>query len=388
MNKPVNPLESSQVSTFLSEYWQKKPLLIPQAIENFRSPLTPDELAGVACEDGVNARLIIENTDTHSQKKQSASWALEHGPFNESRFESLPETNWSLLVSDMEQILPEAADIIDRFRFIPDWRIDDLMISYAPGGGSVGPHTDAYDVFLLQIYGQRQWHISTLFDPTLLDNTELSILKNFHARQTWTLNPGDILYLPPNVAHHGIALNDCMTASIGFRAPAVNAMIHDFSDTIASRISDSELYTDPDLQIQEHSAEITAEAINKIENLLRHHLKIENESVQRWLGEYTSDRKTTTTEPPHQALQTFSELEMLLITHTLFQAPESRFLFSRTGNGALLFVDGESYSVPLHIAECICHREIDTSALLANCDDDTKQILLSLYNQGALLCDE
>ena len=210
MKPSINPLKSEDVEIFLADYWQKNPLFIRKAFNDIASPLTPDELAGLACEADVNARLVLEHANNTANEP---SWSVEYGPFEEARFSSLPESNWSLLVSDVEKHIDAAADLIGKFRFIPDWRIDDLMISYAPVGGSVGPHSDAYDVFLLQLQGQRQWHINHDFDKTPLENTELSILKNFTSDQQWTLNPGDMLYLPPNVAHHGIALErlyDCL----------------------------------------------------------------------------------------------------------------------------------------------------------------------------------
>ncbi len=382
MNSPVNPLKKEHVAVFLSEFWQKKPLLIRQAIEDFTSPLSPDELAGLACETEVNARLLIEHINASGDQ---TPWSVEYGPFGENRFAELPETHWSLLVSDVEKHVPEAAAIIEYFRFIPDWRIDDLMISYAPDGGSVGPHTDAYDVFLLQIHGQRRWQISENYDKTLLNNTELSILENFSSEQEWILNPGDILYLPPEVAHHGVAQNDCMTASIGFRAPAINAMIHDFSDSIASSINDTALYSDPDLKPQAHPAEITADAIEKIKCILEEKLSPKKNSVQRWFGEYCSDKKAQAINENNEPLDSFAKLTEILETHRLHQAVESSFLFSRTGEGALLFVDGKSYEVSVEVAEIICHQDINAEALLKHSNKNTRKLLLQLYRQGSLV---
>jgi len=162
----MNPLKPENIDAFLAQYWQKKPLFIPAAFNDLIPPLSADELAGLACEEGVNARLVLEHSGSDAQ---TSPWSVEYGPFDEARFARLPESSWSLLVSDIENLLPEAAEIIRKFRFIPDWRIDDLMISYAPPGGSVGPHTDNYDVFLIQLTGQRQWQISEHYDNTLLE---------------------------------------------------------------------------------------------------------------------------------------------------------------------------------------------------------------------------
>jgi len=385
----VNPLKPENIETFLSRYWQKKPLFIPAAFNNFKSPLSADELAGLACEEGVNARLVLEHAGTDTQH---SPWSVEYGPFDEERFARLPESNWSLLVSDIENLLPEAAEIIRKFRFIPDWRIDDLMISYAPPGGSVGPHTDAYDVFLIQLTGQRQWQISEHYDNTLLEHTELSILQGFNAEHSWTMNPGDMLYLPPNVAHHGIALKDCMTASVGFRAPALNAMAHDYADSIASKIDDTELYTDASLKQQTHPAEISADAIEKIRNILTEKLRPTEESVRTWLGEYVSELHCNRLDPPPQPFTRFAEFKQALKNHRLYPATGSRFLFSRLpDSGAdehnvLLFVDGQSYLAPsIEFITALCDPEINQERLLELSNSDvSQQLLLKLYNRGAL----
>ncbi|HHO59986.1 MAG TPA: cupin domain-containing protein [Thiotrichales bacterium] len=381
----MNPLEPGDVEAFLSEYWQKKPLLIRSGMAPINPPLSADELAGLACEEDVNARLVLEHIDAGDNQ---TPWSVEYGPFDENRFATLPSSNWSLLVSDVEQHVAEAVDLIDKFRFIPDWRIDDLMISYAPPGGSVGPHTDAYDVFLIQLTGQREWQISTQYDNTLLKNTELSILENFHAEHRWVLNPGDMLYLPPGVAHHGIALEDCMTASVGFRAPAINTIVHDYADYIASKIDDSELYRDPDLKPQTHPAEISAQAIEKVKQILLERLTIESGAVKQWLGEYCSDTRSRTPLEPEQQFISFTDFEHALQSHSLHPASTSRFLFSRDGEAAILFVDGDSHKVPPGFAETLCQRDIDVTRLLQEVDASTSRLLLELYHKGSLVLDE
>jgi len=186
---------------FLAEYWQKRPLLVRQAIPGFKSPLSADELAGLACEPEVESRLILE-------KGGSRPWQLEHGPFEEERFATLPESHWTLLVQRVNHWVPAVADLLDHFAFLPSWRLDDIMISYAADQGSVGPHTDQYDVFLLQGAGRRRWQIdaSVTDESPLLDHPDLRILAQFHATDEWVLEPGDLLYLPPGLAHYGVAL--------------------------------------------------------------------------------------------------------------------------------------------------------------------------------------
>ena len=173
-------------------------------------------------------------------------WELRRGPFTEEDFLELPETHWTLLVSDVEKQAPDMAALIEPFRFVPDWRIDDLMISYAPEHGTVGPHVDDYDVFLLQALGQRRWQISTQpVDPdNFLPDTELRIMDEFEPVQDWVLEPGDLLYLPPKVAHHGVALGPCMTCSIGFRAPLHSDMVGRYVDFLMEDVTG---FTDADI---------------------------------------------------------------------------------------------------------------------------------------------
>ncbi len=385
----MNPLKPENIDAFLAQYWQKKPLFVPAAFNDLTPPLSADELAGLACEEGVNARLVLEHSGSDTQ---ASPWSVEYGPFDEERFALLPESGWSLLISDVENLLPEAAEIIRKFRFIPDWRIDDLMISYAPPGGSVGPHTDAYDVFLIQLTGQRQWQISENYNNTLLENTDLSILQGFNAEHTWIMNPGDMLYLPPNVAHHGIALKDCMTASVGFRAPALNAMVHDYADSIASKIDDTELYTDADLKQQTYPAEISAGAIEKIKNILTEKLMPTDESVRTWLGEYVSELHCNRLDLPEQPFTQFAKFKQALKNHHLSRASGSRFLFTRLPDSepeykVTFFVDGQSYPVPsIEFVTTLCEPEINQEHLLElSNSDDNQQLLLELYNRGALI---
>jgi 50S ribosomal protein L16 3-hydroxylase len=196
---------------FLERFWQRAPGWFPAAMPGFRPPITPDELAGLACEEEVESRLVIGNVATRFQ--------LEHGPFEESRFERLPRRDWTLLVQDADKHLPEVAGLLEPFRFLPDWRIDDIMVSFAAPGGSVGPHTDPYDVFLLQARGRRRWQLSERFAPKLRSDCDIKVLERFEPERELIAEPGDILYLPPNVAHFGMALDEAMTFSIGFRAP-------------------------------------------------------------------------------------------------------------------------------------------------------------------------
>lgn len=269
-------LGSMSVETFLTDYWQQKPLLIRQAFPGFSSPVSPDELAGMACETDA-ARLILE-------KGGQTPWQVRHGPLDDGAFTDLPDSHWTLLVNDTEQLLPELSALVALFRFIPDWRIDDLMISFAVPGGSVGPHIDAYDVFLLQGQGQRRWQISEqpCAEDNFLPDIELRVMREFTAEQDWTLSPGDMLYLPPNVAHYGMALNDCMTYSIGFRAPSQA----DLLERLLGKLTDSpalqQRFGDTKRELQADPGEISERDLQQLGDFLLAALPDEK-TVRAWL---------------------------------------------------------------------------------------------------------
>jgi 50S ribosomal protein L16 3-hydroxylase len=222
---------------FLTDYWQKKPLLIKQALPNFISPIAPEELAGLSLEEEFESRLITGSTT-------SRQWSLTQGPFSEATFETLPEKEWTLLVQGVDRQLDEIHDLIQHFDFIPRWRFDDVMISYAAQGGSVGPHFDYYDVFLLQGNGQRHWTLSSQF--CILDNylegVPLRIMDKFVPEQTLITEPGDILYVPPKIAHHGVSMSDdCTTLSFGYRSYSIQEMF----DNLDTHNTHNQYYQDP-----------------------------------------------------------------------------------------------------------------------------------------------
>ncbi|MBT7565087.1 cupin domain-containing protein [Porticoccaceae bacterium] len=266
---------------FLAEYWQKKPLLIRNAIPNFEPPIDGDDLAGLSLEAEVESRLVIGD-----------DWALEHGPFEESRFASLPEQNWSLLVQGVDLWVPEVADLLSSFDFLPSWRVDDIMVSYAEDGGNVGPHFDYYDVFLIQGEGQRHWQIGQLCSEADLhtDSTALKILKNLEVLDEWTLNPGDMLYLPPKIAHHGVAIGQCTTFSVGFRAPAATEMLDDLATELLSRDITPNHLQDPPLNAAMANEPISGAYIQQVKELLQQTLDDE-QMLGEWFAQFMTEPK-------------------------------------------------------------------------------------------------
>jgi 50S ribosomal protein L16 3-hydroxylase len=372
MEKSLPLLNNLSPSQFLSEYWQKKPLLIRQAIPNFKGLLTPDELAGLACEEDAQSRIV---------KLKNDQWSVDHGPFDEAVFSSLPNTNWSLLVQSVNHHLPEAADLLSQFNFIPHVRLDDLMVSYAPTGGSVGAHVDAYDVFLLQGSGKRRWKINTQADLTLIENAPLAILKHFEAEHEWILEPGDMLYLPPNVAHHGIAEDDtCMTYSIGFRSPKAQELAHAFLEYLQDTTKLNGLYKDPDLTLQRHSAEISASMVKKIEAILQK-ISWSSDSVADFLGRYMSEPKPDITFEPQGPISV-NDFISLLAESGLQLDLRSQMLFSKDN----FYINGESLNVPPIIVNCLQimadSRKLDTTTYNEQIRQTLAVALHDAYNAG------
>ncbi len=266
---------------FLRDYWQKRPLLVRNAFPGFVSPIEPEDLAGLACEDGVLARLI-----EHDQA--SDGWKVCHGPFAEDDFPALPDHDWTLLVQDVDKWDADIRTLLDRFDFLPRWRIDDIMVSFAAAGGSVGAHVDQYDVFLLQAHGQRRWQIDTSPAPPLdfRNDVDIRLLREFHPTHDWVLNPGDMLYLPPGVPHHGVAENPCLTFSVGMRAPAAAELLGDYADTLAADAPDELRYADPDLALSGDAGEIDEAAIQRVEAALQQLRMDDPDRFGDWFGSF------------------------------------------------------------------------------------------------------
>ena len=267
---------------FLRDYWQKKPLLIRQAVPGFSGLLDPQQLIELACNEDAQARIVTQ---------QRGQFGLHCSPFTARDFRGPSKKGkWSVLVQGVNHFLPQAAELLKRFDFVPHARLDDLMVSYAPKGGGVGPHFDIYDVFLLQGYGHRRWQISTQKDQTLIEGAPLRVLKDFKVEQEWVLAPGDMLYLPPHCAHNGIAEDDCMTYSIGFRTPWYQELAEQFLVYLQDRIEIGGTYSDPDLKLQKHPSEIGGQMLKQVTKEIRK-VRWDDGDVANFLGCYLSEPK-------------------------------------------------------------------------------------------------
>jgi 50S ribosomal protein L16 3-hydroxylase len=356
----------------LAEYWQKKPLLIRQAIPNFIGLLSPNDLAGLACEENVQARII-------SQKKDV--WQVKHGPFDDADFAKLGKKNWTLLVQSVNQHLSEAADLLAQFNFIPHARLDDLMVSYAPTGGGVGAHVDSYDVFLLQGSGKRNWKISSQTDLSLVENAPLGILKHFKPEQEWVLEAGDMLYLPPQIAHWGVSeSDDCMTYSIGFRAPKTQELQHEFLNYLQDHIQAKGLYSDPNLSLQNHPAEISDDMISKVGEMLQK-ITWDKKHVADFLGKYLSEPKVDVVFAPNKKISKV-EFNKQLATKTLWLSLKSQLLFAHDNfylNGEKLTVPAVIYNEIKYLAD---YNHLKTDALEANIHEACSDALYDAYLAG------
>ncbi|MEO9333153.1 cupin domain-containing protein [Ectopseudomonas guguanensis] len=378
---PLQLLGGLTAREFLRDYWQKKPLLVRQAIPDFESPISPDELAGLALEEEVESRLVIE----HGERP----WELQRGPFNEDTFQDLPERDWTLLVQAVDQFVPEVAELLEDFKFLPKWRIDDLMISFAAPGGGVGPHFDNYDVFLLQAHGHRRWQIGQMCDSDspLLPHADLKILAEFEPTDEWVLAPGDMLYLPPCLAHCGTAEDDCMTYSVGFRAPSAAEVLTHFTDFLGQFLPDEERYSDADIQPSEDPNQIQRDALERLKALLNEHMSDER-LLMTWFGQFM-------TEPKYPELVAGIEIEeedflgALEDGAILIRNPSARMAWSEVGDDLVLFASGQSRLVSTSLRELlklICSADAlhveNLAAWLA--DDEGRTLLWELVKQGSL----
>ncbi|MGV3556408.1 MAG: JmjC domain-containing protein [Croceibacterium sp.] len=373
-------LTSFDSGRFLRDHWQKKPLLIRNPWDGWRNPLEPDELAGLACEDSVESRLIMQD---------AGRWNLEQGPLDESRFGQLGGRPWTLLVQSVDHHVPAVAALLEAFRFIPDWRIDDVMVSYADDGGGVGAHYDQYDVFLLQGLGRRRWQLGGSCDEQteLLPHDDLRLLADFEPLDEWILEPGDMLYVPPGVAHNGIAVGDqCMTYSIGFRAPSRSELIAGWSEHLLAELGDDERYTDSDLAVQRNPGEIGSGALDRLHAMTAAALG-DRDAFARWFGQFTTAPKNPDIDwRPEQPLEAAEAARLLLAGIPLLRNPASRISFART-EPLSLFVDGECYQCTgetAAFAELLCdQRRFILSPAMAG-SSEVVALAVELLNHGRM----
>jgi 50S ribosomal protein L16 3-hydroxylase len=377
---------------FLRDYWQRKPLLLRQAFPGFEPELDADDIAGLACDEMAESRLI---TGRYPER----AWSLRYGPFGEADFAALPERDWTLLVQDVEKHYPPLRRLLAAFDFLPCWRIDDLMVSVAGPGGSVGPHVDQYDVFLLQAGGRRRWQIAEHFDPELEPDCDLKVLRHFAAEQEWILEPGDMLYLPPGVAHFGTAVEapvgnsppavasrsaPCMTWSVGMRAPSAADLLQSFGEWLAASEDEGGRYHDPGLVPAARAGEIDPAAVCRLRELAR--ACIDDDSrCPAFLGGFLSRyRLAHEPAPPPAAIGPDELWQALDRGARLRHNPWTRLLWLQTADGALLFAAGSVFACGPDLAAAVCDPQ-GLSGPAARRLGAADALLCELLNRGHLL---
>ena len=365
---------------FLRDHWQKRPLLVRNAFPGFVPPIQPEDLAGLACEEGALSRLI-----RHDAARER--WQVKAGPLTEADFVKTGDANWTLLVQDVDKWDADVAALLEPFAFLPSWRVDDIMVSYAEPGGGVGAHVDQYDVFLLQGLGQRHWAISN--DPgapkDFRPDVELKQLAHFEPTHEWLLEPGDLLYLPPGVPHDGVAFGGpCMTFSVGMRAPSQAELTGDLADYLAERLHEDQRYADPDLLPAKAPGEIDDAALARLRKTLPFAAALDEEILRDWFGRFiTRYRNAQGPALPDRALDEAALRKRLAAGAHLLRHPWSRMAWSRGPSGCTLYANGDSWPAPPALAKQLCaQREI---VLDAAPSAPATALLLALVNDGHLV---
>ena len=371
---------------FLSRYWQKKPLLMKRAIHPFPEIISPEELAGMTLEKEIESRLIIQGPGKND-------WQLKRGPFKNSTFQKLPKKKWTFLVNGVDRFVPSVHAFLDEFSFIPFWRMDDIMISYAVDQGNVGAHVDNFDVFLVQATGKREWMIEDkpVMQDDFVPDLPVRLLRKFKPTHRWVLEPGDILYLPPRFPHHGVAQGDrCMTISVGCRAPSMNEIINGVVTNALIQSDESARYTDPDLKPQA-PGEISKEAVAKLKKTIEQAL-LSDEFLREWLGRHVTDPYSDVDLKAHAEKITPGKVASTVKgALALVRTEGSRLAYVKGKKGEIAFyVNGDRENLSgkaALLAQELANRIVVPSEIIKPFLGDKKclALLASLLTAGALV---
>lgn len=367
------------LQTFLSEYWQKKPLVIRNALPDFESPVSPEEMAGLSLEDEVESRIVIQKGENDYQ--------LLKGPFTEETYQGLPETNWTLLIQGMDRLIPDVTDLLNDFDFLPRWRIDDIMVSYATKGGNVGPHFDHYDVFLVQAAGKRNWTLTAqdCREDNYIQGVDLRLMKTFKVEEDYVFEKGDILYLPPKWGHHGVALDDeCMTYSVGYRTYRGQELWDSFGDHLSEMAAFKSLYLDPTWQSGLNPGEITDAAADQAQTLLKSVLE-DKKLMKTWFGRFATQLDPVAAQQLPEPLteEEVPDIEdfmgALQTEVGLIKDPVCRFAYSEVDGQTLLYINGaiwETFGASNEFMTKIANQSFLTQDEIMLCGDNEGNIKL------------
>lgn len=357
---------------FLANYWQQKPLLVKNALPGFKPTLAADELAALACEELSSSRII---------EQEGQQWRLRQGPFSEKDFLALPEEGWTLLVCDVDKWHLATERLLNAFRFLPDWRLDDVMISYGTDQSSVGPHVDQYDVFLIQAEGNKLWQIAEAGSGRKMEHPDINLLEGFEPAQTWLLEPGDLLYLPPGIPHHGIAQGNCMTYSVGMRAPSEAELLSGLADYLLDKADETSRFTDAGRSLSVSPSVISEEDIRHIRTCLNQAISHNDHDLADWFGRFIT-RYRLAFEPVAGSRIAIDDL----LNHqkeggSLFRSPWGRYISS----GPILYACGDAYdcgaeNTARQLSGSRCLENGQLGQLLDS--EQLKTLILDLVNNG------
>ena len=376
-DRPLAHLGGLSAGQFLRRYWQKKPLLVRQAFPGFAEPLTKREVLELARREDAESRLIAHAI---------GGWTLQHGPLARRDFSAMKHTRWTVLVQDTQHFSNEAHDVLAHFNFIPHARVDDLMVSYAVPGAGVGPHFDSYDVFLLQGTGSRRWQISAQKDLSLKRGVPLKILAHFKAEQEFVLESGDLLYLPPGFAHNGIAETECLTWSIGFRAPSQQELSAALLDYLRDEIELDGQYRDPGLSPARFPGEIDAAMRQRVAKLLKKIQEATRSAAhqQRCLGCHLTEPKPHIFFDPPEPILSNRAFRRAASGQGVVLDLKTRFLFADD----LFFMNGSEFPVGAADAELFRHlantRRLSADVVADSAGETFHATLYHAYGDGFL----
>ncbi len=378
LNKPnlFSRATISQVE-FLNKYWHKLPYLFKNAVNLDDLHCLPNKtkLIQLSCQEDIQSRIVFKHSET--------DYTVEFGPFIENDYEDLDQDTWNLLVSDVDKWQPQSRDILHYFNFIRNWIFDDIMVSCGTKGGTVGPHTDHYDVFLIQVEGQRQWSYGSdkIYDPDTIADIDLKLMSHFEADEIHTLNPGDVLYIPPEVAHYGIAQSDdCVTCSIGMRTPSHSELMTSYADYLAQQKSDNSRFEEPQFDKHPQLGEITNKDLENISNILSENLKTKENSLSAWFGKYITEYRSLFFE-----FNQYQELKNLSLQHELKISPFSKACYFNHKDNVDLFVNGSKYQSSLLLAQSICDDKIVSHEIYDSLTDSDMDVINALFENGSLV---
>lgn len=371
----LQQLGGLRANEFLRLHWQKKPLLIRNAFPAFRDPLTKSEVLTLAARDEAESRLVV---------RQGGQWSLRHGPFARKDLPAKNAGPWTVLVQDTQHFSHEAHELLGAFRFIPHARVDDLMVSYAVPGAGVGPHFDSYDVFLVQGLGRRRWRISSQRDLRLKPGVPLKILATFQPEEEYLLETGDALYLPPGYAHDGVAESECLTWSVGFRAPSQQELATAYLDYLRDNIALTGTYRDPDLTASAHAGLMDSRMLGRFSAMLNEvQVNAGNRGhLGRFLGRYLTEPKSHVFFDAPARPMSAAKFRDAILRDGVELDLRTRFLYQRSTfyiNGTELNVARQDAALFRRLADV---RQLGAGEILRGASPAAISALFATYRDG------